>query len=686
MSSRDLLLEIGTEEIPARFMPNTLKDIKSFAETELAENHISYADVSVFATPRRIALMITGLSELQNDIVEKSKGPLKSQAYDESGNPSKSAIGFAKSKGINVEDLKIQMIGNLEYIFAEKHYQGKNTIEILPELLERIIKKLSFPKSMYWSDKTIKFARPVRWLIALYGEEVLEITFANIKSGRNSRGHRFMGAKLIEIKNMSSYQSQMRENFVIIDPEERKKMICDGIKNIEGELNAVVDIPEALLEENIHLNEYPIPFYGSFDSEFLEIPEEVLTLSMAVNQRYFPVRDKNGKLMPNFVGVSNNLAKDMSVVREGNERVLRARLYDASFFWKEDLTKSMDERVEELKNVTYQVQLGSVYDKVQRVKSLALYITEILDKNEFKKFVDRASYLAKSDLVSNMVYEFSDVQGVMGREYARKAGEPEEVALAIYEQYLPKNSGGDLPTGIVGAILGIAERTDTISGIFKIGLEPTSSQDPYGLRRAARSLNEIIWGLGLHININDLFRTACKTLSIDDEIFNKIMKFFMQRTQVQLKEKGFNHEIVMLSMQTAKAFPLQVLRMCETLEKSSDEEWFSNLVTSAVRVNNILVKNQISGTSIDEMNFVDPLEIALYNKLNELTDKVRETVDSFDWEALAILLSELSPVISNFFNDVLVMDKDEKIRNNRIALLEKCQLLFAQVGDFSLLK
>lgn len=686
MASRDLLLEIGTEEIPARFMPDTIKHLTQYIEQEFNDSHIEYASVDVKGTPRRIVLMVQGLSEVQNDIVEKFKGPLKTQAFDENGEMTRAALGFAKGKGVSTEDLTVDTVKGVEYIFAERHEKGKDTAELLPVILKTIVSKLSFPKSMFWSEKNIRFARPVRWIVALFGDDVVDFTFAKIKSGRVSRGHRFLGASAIEITNMESYLNEMKNNFVVIDPEERRRMILAGISEIEEELNAKVDVPETLLEENVHLNEYPIPFYGSFDEEFLEIPEEVLTLSMAVNQRYFPVRNVAGRLMPNFVGVSNNKATDMSIVREGNERVLRARLYDAAFFWKEDLQVSLDKRVESLKNVTYQEQLGSVYEKVSRVQNLAIELTRLLGHNELENTVARAAYLAKADLVTNMVNEFSDVQGVMGREYARKSGEPEEVALALYEQYLPKAAGQDLPTQIPGAILGIAERADTIAGIYKIGLEPTSSQDPYGLRRAARGIIELIWGLGLEINIRDMFRFAGTSLNLSEEVYEKIITFINQRMQVRLKEKGYKHEVVVLSMQTISELPLEVLRMCETLEKSYDEPWFGELITSAVRVNNILVKNDVDATEIDESKLVEEAEKALYNKLNELTENVKDSVAAYNWERLASLLSELSPVIAAFFNDVLVMDKDESIKNNRIALLKKCRVLFLYVGDFSLLK
>ncbi len=686
MSVRDLLFEIGTEEIPARFMPKAIQDISAYAAEEFNAAHIDFGKVKVFATPRRIALYVEDLAESQQDSVEIAKGPMKTQAFDADGRPTKAAEGFARSRGVDVEDLKFQTIGNTEYIIAEKREAGKPTIDVLSSILEKILKRLSFQKSMYWSDKNTRFARPVRWIVALFGKDIINISFGNVQSGNSTRGHRFMGADSITITKPSEYTNLMAQNAVIIEPETRKEMILSGIASIEKELGASVEVDPELLEENVHLNEYPVVFYGSFDKEFLEIPEEVLTLSMAKNQRYFPVRDSSGKLMPNFIGVSNNKAKDMKVVREGNERVLRARLYDAAFFWKEDQLKTLDQRAEELKAVTYQEQLGSVYDKVQRIKKLALWMTDLLDCEEIKPQVSRAADLAKADLVTNMVYEFSDVQGVMGREYARKAGEPEEIALALYEQYLPRFAGDELPSGIIGAILGLSERADTIAAIYKIGLEPTSSQDPYGLRRAARCINETIWGLGLDIDIDELIAFAGESLSLDSVAMEKISLFLKQRLQVQIREKGFRHEVVALALQTTPSRPLQVCRMCEALQKSSDEAWFAELITAAVRVKNLLAKAGEVKYEVNESIFVSDSERELYEDLQSLTSLAAKSVAEKDWEKMASLLSELAPVIAKFFNDVLVMDPDPKIKENRLALLQKCQEFFMQVGDFSLLK
>lgn len=686
MSAKDLLFEIGTEEIPARFMPKALADICQYAGEEFASAHIEHSRIKAECTPRRIVLAVEKLSAAQSDSVEVFKGPLKAQAFDDNGNPTKAAEGFARSKGVSAADLKVKEIGGAEYVVAEKIEKGQATESVLPQILDRIIRRLSFQKSMYWADPSVRFARPVRWIVALYGGSVIKVGFGNVESGNVSRGHRFMGAGSVVINDPSEYKRLMKENFVITDPEERKEMILAGIASVEKELGAKVEVDPDLLEENVHLNEYPVVFYGSFDKEFLEIPEEVLVLSMAKNQRYFPVRDKDGRLMANFVGVSNNIAKDMNVVREGNERVLRARLYDAAFFWKEDLQKSLDDLAAELRSVTYQEQLGSVYDKVQRTKKLALWLTEALSFGEWRPAVERAADIAKADLVTSMVYEFADVQGVMGREYARKAGEPEDVAMALYEQYLPRFAGDSIPSAPAGALIGIADRADTLAAIYKIGLEPTSSQDPYGLRRAARCINEIIWGFPLDIDIYLLLEKAASLFSIDKETLDRIRSFVRQRLQVQLREKGFRHEVVELVLQTISNRPLQAYRMAETLQKRSDEVWFTDLITAAVRVKNILNKAGSVPGEVDPSLLVEGAEKELYEKLLILEEEVTSAVDRCDWEKLASVLAELAPVIAGFFNDVLVMDENLSVRNNRLALLGKCSDFFLMVGDFSLLK
>ena len=683
---KDLLFEIGTEEIPARFMPRALADIASYAAEELDGVHIPHGEIKSQSTPRRLVLYVKDLAEKQADAVETFRGPAKSAAFAPDGTPTKAAEGFARSRGVSVSDLKVEKIGNAEYVTAEKRTAGEDTLSLLPDVLGRLIRRMSFPKSMYWADKNVRFARPVRWIVALYGDKVIDVEFGGVRSGNISRGHRFMGSSSVPVKDAASYAQAMRDNFVITDPEERRAMIMAGVAEIEKELGARVTVDPELLDENVHLNEYPIPFYGSFDKEFLEIPSEVLVLSMAKNQRYFPVHDADGKLMAYFIGVSNNRAKDMKVVREGNERVLRARLYDADFFWKEDQQKSLDERAEELKNVTYQEQLGSVYDKVQRVKNIALTLADKLGCKVDKALLSRACDLAKSDLVTNMVYEFSDVQGVMGREYARRSGEPEEVALALYEQYLPRFAGDELPSQLYGALIGLGERLDTLAAIYKIGLEPTSSQDPYGLRRAARTISELIWGLSLDIDMDEALKLAADQLDLPPERLEKLRAFMAQRQQVQLREKGESHEAVMLAMQAAPARPLQMFRLSEVLTKAGGEEWFAELINAAVRVKNLLSKSEEAPGAVDRSKLSAEAEKKLYDELGKLTAEAHSAVSSCDWERLAATMAELAPVIAQFFKDVLVMDEDPQIRANRLALLGECQDFFMQIGDFSILK
>ncbi|MBQ0055333.1 MAG: glycine--tRNA ligase subunit beta [Synergistaceae bacterium] len=688
MSVKDLLFEIGTEEIPARFMPKALEDLRTYAAEEFSSLHIDCGEISAECTPRRLVLFVKDVEEAQQDSVESFRGPAAKFAFDADGNPTKAAEGFARGKGLTVAELSRQDVNGVEYLFAEVSTKGQKTEDILPSLLTNVINKLSFGKSMYWADPTVRFARPVRWLTALFGSETVPVTFGKIASGRTTCGHRFMGSGEIELSSADDYAKAMEDNFVVTNPEKRREMILSGIAEIEKELGAKVEIDPDLLEENVFINEYPVPFYGSFDKSFLEIPQEVLILTMAKNQRYFPVHDKAGKLMPYFIGVSNNKAKDMNVVREGNERVLRARLYDAAFFWKEDLQKSIDAMADELKNVTYQVQLGSVYDKVSRVKELAVKLASILGRDDVKEDVARAATLAKFDVVSSMVYEFAEVQGVMAREYAKKAGEKEAVANALYEQYLPVFAGDALPSGIIGAVLGLAERADTIAAIFKIGLEPTSSQDPYGLRRAARCINEIILGLKLDINVKELMAEAAKPLGLSDETLAKINDFLYQRLQVQFKEKGLSHEAVVLALQTIAERPLQAYAMAETLQKFAGEEWFAELITAAVRVKNILAKAESENipAEINSGKLVADAEKAFAKALDELTVPAEQAIKACDWEKLAATLAQLAPVIAKFFEDVLVMDKDSEIRANRLALLAKSQSFFMLIGDFSLLK
>ena len=696
MKNNDLILEIGTEEIPSRFIPSILESIKAIATEDLSQLRVSSSDVRVYATPRRLVLFVHNLAGKQEDLVATFKGPTWESSFDSLGNPTRAAVGFAKSKGITVDDLKGIDIDGVRYIAAEVREEGKPTIDLLQAFLPNLINKLTFPKNMYWSNPAIRFARPIRWILALLGDEVVRFTYGDVQSGRMTCGHRFLGEKHIVIKDTGEFLDRLYDNYVIVDQEKRRQKLLAGIASLENEHGDVVELDPELVEENLYLVELPVPFIGWFDERFLEMPEEVLITSMKTNQKYFAVRSKEGKLVNAFIGVANNRAVDMKTIRDGNERVLRARLEDAAFFWEEDRKRSLGENVERLKTIVYQEQLGFVYDKVMETQKLARLLCAELNMGELSKLVERAAFLSKADLVTHMVYEFPELQGVMGREYALASGEDRRVAVALYEQYLPKSSSESLrsdgvrpdsiPSDDVGAILGLAERIHILVVCHKAGLEPTGSHDPYALRRAVRCINEIIWGRKLDVDIGNAVRASVASNNVGADVAERIFSFVEQRLLVQLKEKGYEHELVKLAMSVTKNRPLQALCLMEALNKVKDEPWFAVLVTSAIRVRNILSK---AGDVSDEVDLSLPMkeaESALYNEVVKMEPVVETILKENDWQGLTSSLAELSPVVTKFFDDVMVMDPDEKIRANRLGILKRCNALFKKTGDLGLLK
>lgn len=691
MAIKNVVLEIGTEEIPSRFIPDSLSVLKKNAEAIFAANRLDFRDANTYATPRRLVLIVTGVSDTQSEQVDLLKGPPVSTAYDDNDQPTKAAVGFAKSKGIDVNDLRITEINGIKYIAAEIRQESKPAVEVLPEIMKSLISALAFPKSMYWDKSGVRFARPVRWILCLADKEIIPFEFGGVQSGRRTAGHRFMGHKVIDVEDAAKFMDVLYDNSVILDQEKRLQKMKASIASLQKDLegNLEVEMDAAILEENLYLVEYPVPFAGSFDKRYLEIPEEVLTTSMKKNQKYLAVRnrDKGGKLANYFVGVSNNLVPDMAVIREGNERVLRARLEDAAFFWDEDRKMPLASYVERLKSVTYQEKLGTVYDKVMLTRKLALWFCRRYGMDDIASLVDRAAYLSKADLVTSMVFEFTDLQGVMGREYAKAAGEDPRVALALYEQYLPLTASGKTPSDDVGAVLGIAERVHVITASHKAGLEATSSQDPYGLRRAARCINEILFARGYNFDMAEAVSEACKINDVDDSVKAKILEFIRQRLNAQLRERGYDAELVNLGITAAGNVPYQALKLIETLNRVKSEEWFTGLAASALRVKNILTKNaeSIADVSPDESLMTEEAEKSLYAEVMRIADSVRMSVNAYDWEGLAKILAELSPVVGKFFDDVMVMDKDERVRNNRLALLRECNKLFLEAGDLSVL-
>ncbi|MDR1943914.1 MAG: glycine--tRNA ligase subunit beta [Synergistaceae bacterium] len=689
MILRDLLFEIGTEEIPARFMTWAITELERMAAADLADLRVGYGKLKVTGTPRRIVLYAEDVAENQEGLEETVKGPPKTQALDGDGKFTPSALGFAKSRGADVSDLRFEEVKGVEYLFAVTRKSGKKTVDVLPDFLEGLLKKLVFPKNMYWNDPKVRFARPVRWIVALWDGELVPVSFGRVASGYGSRGHRFMGAPRVDIPIAKDYWSIMEREFVIVDCERRKRMILDGISAIEKETGGAADEDPELLEENAQLVEFPVPFLGSFEREFLDIPEEVLIATMKKNQRYFPIRDANGRLAPVFIGVSNNRAKDMSVVRDGNERVLRARLHDAAFFWKEDLQKPLESRLPQLEKLLYQERLGSIRDKSERVRSLASKVVGKMGWNEIAADVERAARLSKADLVTAMVFEFPEVQGVMGREYAKKGGENDAVANAVFEQYLPRFAGDELPKGREGAVIGVCDRADTIVAIHKVGLSPTGSQDPYGLRRAARCINEIAWGLEFDIDLEALFLEDAVLLDADSPVMDKVFSFYKNRLHNQLRERGHDHGAASLAVASQWGRPLQALRMLQAFDEVAGADWFASLVLSAVRVANILGKlppSEAAEVKLERALLSEQAESSLLAVLDKQSGIVGEALSKYDWKAVCEALADLSPAISGFFSDVMVMADDATARNNRLALLVMCKELFDSIGDFSLIR
>ena len=629
-----------------------------------------------------------------------------------------------------VEALQEMEVGGVRYIAAEVRQESRSTLDVLPEILRGLIEGLTFPKSMYWSTHKdtgapgVRFARPIRWIVALADDRVIPFSYAGVTSGRTTSGHRFMGRKTIEVPDAARFMDLLFDNSVILDQEKRLQKMRSAISSLENEFkgNFEVEMDEDILNENLYLVEFPAPFVGSFDERYLEIPERVLTTSMKKNQKYLAVRnrDKGGRLANRFVGVSNNLAPDMGVVREGNERVLRARLEDAAFFWEEDRKRPLASYVERLKTVTYQEDLGSVYDKVMRTRTLALWLCARLNaieekaekaggaepgeaekakgaREERQRLVDRAALLSKADLLTNMVFEFPDLQGVMGQEYARCSGEDARVALALREQYLPRFASDETPTDDIGAVLGLAERIHIIVACHKVGLEPTSTQDPYALRRAARCVNEILWARKYDLDVEAAVAEACRINEVDGDTRAKILSFIHQRLLVQLRERGHDHELASLALSVIGRIPYQALRLIAALEAVKDQEWFSDLANAAVRVRNILQKApEDEGTGDPNPTLMkEGVERDLYADVTRLMSPVRGAVASYNWEGLTQLLAELSPVIASFFGGagpdkkvtgVMVMDPDDAVRNNRLAILRRCSALFREVGDLGALK
>lgn len=686
-----ILLEIGMEEIPAGFLKPALNDMKKAISKNFKENRISFDEVRTYGTPRRLVMCVEGVAEKQEDLNVVNTGPAKSVAYSENGELTRAGMGFAKSQGVEPTDLEIIETPKGEYIGVRKFVEGQETKSLIADTLKGLVEGLSFPKSMKWSDKQMRFARPIKWFLAMADNDLVEFEIEGIKSGLSSRGHRFFGEDFT-VATIDDYFKKVRENNVIIDIAERRQLILDMIDEKCTTADEVVRVDENLLDEVTNLIEYPYPIVGTFNSEFLEVPQDVLIISMQVHQRYFPILDKNGKLLPKFVVIRNGI-EDSDHVRIGNEKVLSARLSDARFFYQEDLKKPLADNVEKLKTVVFQKDLGTIYNKLERSKKLAEYLLEEVNKTSSLESVLRTIHLSKADLVSHMIgeKEFTKLQGFMGAEYALKSGETEEVSKGIEEHYYPRYQGDTLPKGIEGITAGIADRMDTLVGCFGIGLIPSGSKDPFALRRAALAIVNIILDSKLDISLNKLtvrmidILDAAGVLKRDRaEVLSDISEFFKQRVINVLGDKGYRRDVIAAVVDVDYDNLLETVEKIETLSRATEAEGFNDLVLLLKRVANISKDHR--EVSVNSDLLVEDAEKALFGFYREFDSKSELNLQTKSYDKFFSDILEGKDVINLFFDSVMVMDKDEAIKNNRLSLLRGLDGLFNKVANLMLIE
>jgi glycyl-tRNA synthetase beta chain len=688
--ARDLLLEIGLEEVPARFVRGAMNQLKEKTEKWLTDARIAYGEVRAYATPRRLAVLVMDTADKQSDINEEAKGPARKIAKDDQGNWSKAALGFARSQGVDPEQLYFQELAGVEYVYAKKSSVGAATADLLPDGLSSIITSMSFPKNMRWGSYEMRFVRPIRWMVALFGDEVVPFELAAVKTGKVSRGHRFLGEETT-IEKPSEYVEKLREQQVIVDVAEREQLIVEQIKGLAAEKSWDIAIKEDLLEEVLFLVEYPNVLAGGFDPAFLNIPQEVLITSMREHQRYFPVFDQAGGLLPHFVTVRNGDRRSIELVAKGNEKVLRARLSDAKFFYEEDHKLTIEHALSKLENIVYHEELGSVADKVRRIRATADLLGKLLDVDSgLAADVSRAADICKFDLVSQMVYEFPELQGIMGEDYARKAGEREAVAKAINEHYQPRFAGDRAPSDLTGAIVSLADKIDTIVGCFSIGIVPTGSQDPYALRRQAAGIVQIILAHGLKLPLGELYAAA---LSVHEsrglkrdaaEIRKDLADFFALRVKNVLSEQGVRYDVVDAVMAAGiENLGLAIERALVVQVQAAGEERgeFKLVVEQFNRVSNLAAK--ATSAAVDPALFAEQAETELYEQWLKQRPSFLAAMEKADIALALQTLTALKTYIHAYFENVMVMSPDEAVRANRLAALAAIAADIALIADFS---
>jgi len=701
----DLLFEIGTEEIPSSYILPALEQLGKLASQQLRENRIEFQQIQTFATPRRLTLAIKDVATMQSDISTEVTGPPKRVAYDEDGKPTKAAMGFARSQELSVDNLKIVETERGEYVCAEKLEKGRPTIEILQNILPSLVTSLSFPKMMRWDN--LRFARPIRWLVALLGDEVIDFQLDTICSDRQTYGHRFLSSEPINLESadIENYVQKLREAYVIVNHEERHLKIRNQIGQLLKEANCIEKIDAELLDDITFVVEYPQAIMGSFSESHLSLPKEVLVTSMEYHQMYFPCWKNDSELMAKFITVSNGTDGNIDGVRRGNERVLGSRFDDAEFFYREDQKSSLAEKVDRLKNVVFQVKLGNLYEKSRRVENLAKFLSSQLGFDAIPlpkggrgvittQIASRAAVLCKSDLTTQMVIEFPDLQGIVGKYYAANSGEPEEVAIAIEEHYQPLSAEAELPKTDAGAIVSIADKLDTIVGYFGIGEIPTGSEDPYSLRRQAIGIVRILLDKGYHLSINLVVDKAIELYnnkvyppskggqrSCAETTKASVLDFFKARMDATIRNQGYSYDVSDAVLSVDATDIVDAVECARILTAFRQRDDFDAIYPAFNRVLRILPEKSREG--VDEQFLVDDAEKKLYRELSQLEPSLEESAKEKKYVDLLEQLATLQPTIDNFFDEVLVMTDDQTLRKNRLALLSRLADKLYLVADFS---
>lgn len=682
--AKNFVFEIGSEEIPAGFMPSILRQLKDLATKALDEAHLSYASVETMGTPRRLALLISNLEEQAADVTEEHKGPSVQIAFDAEGNASKAAVGFAKGKGLDVTDL----VTRDGYIYATTTTKGLTAEAVLKDMLPSLITGLSFGKSMHWGNLDDKFVRPLRWLVALLDDQVISVEFAQVQSGKVSRGHRFLGQESITINHANEYLDAMEANFVMVDQNKRRQVIKDQLQAIADQKGGTILWDEDLLDEINFLVEWPTALCGEFDESYLALPDAAIVTPMKDHQRYFPMVDGEGKLLNMFLTVRNGNEHSLEVVQHGNERVLRARLDDAKFFFNEDRKKALVDRQEGLKKIVFQEGLGNLADKTGRLLELGAFVADQVELHEDAQVaLERATTLAKTDLTTGMVTEFTELQGEMGKQYALLDGESQEVAEAIFEQYLPRFAGDQLPATEAGKVLSIIDKVDNIVATFSRGLIPTGSQDPYALRRQTIGILNILMEAKWDIKISDIVAKSIQLLAVPadkvEALKEQLNQFFLGRLKNIFLDRSVPHDVIELVLSNPAATVADAEGLINALMANRIDQ-NEELVQAYTRMYNLV--KAIDYTSVDESLLKEKAEQDLYKAASDVYAKSDAAWQDKEYASLVALPATLVPVINQFFEDVMVMDKDETIKNNRLQLVRLAYEVMYAIGDVAALK